>query len=168
MAADREITVSATSPGVWAGRTASASALFDPATLVPCGTSVADVCDTTLVHVDGDGTLALELKAGEGTPDVDLYVYRSDSFGFAGALAGVAAESGADEAVRLPNASGTYLVRAVSFATGSRRVRRRGHAHAAVSRARRRRPPRPPGDARQRPSSRSRVTAGRGREPSRP
>ena len=119
MAADREITVSATSPGVWAGRTASASALFDPATLVPCGTSVADVCDTTLVHVDGDGTLALELKAGEGTPDVDLYVYRSDSFGFAGALAGVAAELGADEAVRLPNASGTYLVRAVSFATGA-------------------------------------------------
>ena len=73
----------------------------------PVRHSVADVCDTTLVHVDGDGTLALELKAGEGTPDVDLYVYRSDSFGFAGALAGVAAESGADEAVRLPNASGT-------------------------------------------------------------
>lgn len=118
--ADRELTVTAAGPAAWQGRTALTSALFDPATLAPCGATAADVCDTTLVHLDGSGTLSLKTaKLDAGTPDVDLYVYRSDAFGLAGPLAAVSAGTGPDETVDLPAASGSYLVAAVSFATGT-------------------------------------------------
>ncbi|MDA0163460.1 glycoside hydrolase [Solirubrobacter ginsenosidimutans] len=119
-AADRELTVSAAATAAWQGRAALASALFDPATLAPCGATDADVCDTTLVHVDGSGTLSLRTASVDaGTPDVDLYVYRSDAFGVAGQLAAVSTGVGADETVDLPAATGSYLVAAVSFATGA-------------------------------------------------
>src|SRR4051794_32312707 len=73
--ADRELKLSAPGTATWQGRTALPSALFDPATLVPCGATAADVCDTTLVHLDGTGTLSLRTaKLDDGTPDVDLYV----------------------------------------------------------------------------------------------
>jgi hypothetical protein len=115
---DREVTVGAGAPAGWDGQAALAGRLFDPATLTPCGSSLADVCDTTLVHVEpsATGTLAFELSGTTATPDVDLYVYRGDGLG---ALAGISAGPGADERVTVPNASGTYLVKAVSFAIGS-------------------------------------------------
>jgi hypothetical protein len=120
VAADRELTVGAAGAASWQGRTALTSALFDPATLTPCGTTAADVCDTTLVHVDGAGTLSLETAAIDAaTPDVDLYVYRSDGFGVAGPLVGVSAGNGPVETVHVPAATGSYLVAAVSFSTGS-------------------------------------------------
>ena len=78
------------------------------------------MCDTTLVHVDGAGTLSLETAAVDAaTPDVDLYVYRSDGFGVAGPLVGVSASTGPAETVHVPAANGSYLVAAVSFSTGS-------------------------------------------------
>ncbi|WP_028066219.1 hypothetical protein [Solirubrobacter soli] len=118
--ADRELTVGVAGEASWLGRTALTSAIFDPATLTPCGSSVADVCDTTLVHVDGAGTLSLETGAVDAaTPDVDLYVYRSDGFGLAGPLVGVSAGAGPAESVHIPAASGDYLAAAVSFSTGS-------------------------------------------------
>src|SRR4051794_16833432 len=115
---DREVTVGAGTPAGWEGQAALAGRLVDPATLTPCGSWLADVCDTTLVHVDPSaaGTLAFQLSGTTGTPDVDLYVYRGDGLG---ALAGVSAGPGADERVTVPNAAGTYLVEAVSFAIGS-------------------------------------------------
>jgi hypothetical protein len=119
-AADRELAVGPSGDVTWQGRTALTSALFDPATLTPCGTTVADVCDTTLVHLDGAGTLSLHSAALDAaTPDVDLYVYRSDGFGLAGALVGVSAGAGPAETVHVPAANGDYLVAAVSFSTGS-------------------------------------------------
>ncbi len=116
---DREVIVGAGSPAGWDGRAALTDALFDPATLVPCGTSAADVCDTTLVNVDPEasGTLALGLSGAAGTPDVDLYVYRSDPLG--PKLAGVSAGPGADERVTVSAAAGSYIVQAVSFAVGT-------------------------------------------------
>src|SRR5262245_59035325 len=77
---DREVTVGSGAPAAWDGLAAPSGRLFDPATLTPCGTSLADFCDTTLVHVDpsATGTLVLELSGGTATPDVDLYVYRGD------------------------------------------------------------------------------------------
>src|SRR4051794_28663532 len=120
VAADRELTVGAAGDASWQGRTALTSALFDPATLAPCGTTAADVCDTTLLHVDGTGSLSLETAAVDAaTPDVDLYVYRSDGFGLAGPLVAVSAGTGPVERVHVPAASGSYLVAAVSFSTGS-------------------------------------------------
>ncbi len=115
---DREVTVGAGAPAGWDGQAALTGRLFDPATLTPCGSSLADVCDTTLVHVDpsATGTLAFELSGTTGTPDVDLYVYRGDGLGV---LAGISVGPGADERVTVPSASGTYLVKAVSFAIGS-------------------------------------------------
>src|SRR4051794_23815032 len=119
LAADREITVGPGSPQQWQGRAALAPSLLEPATLTACSGSPADVCDTTLLHVQGEGTLTVALAArDEGTPDVDLYVYRSDPFGLAGPRAAVSAGPDAAEAVDVPAASGSYLVRAASFALG--------------------------------------------------
>jgi hypothetical protein len=122
-AVDREITVGADAPASWDGRAALAlSNLFDPATLSPCGSSSADVCDTTLVHVspEASGTLAFRLSPLDaGTPDVDLYVFRSDPLGVPAAPAGISAGAGSDEQVVVPFATGTYLVEAVSFSRGS-------------------------------------------------
>src|SRR3954468_20546175 len=119
-AADREITVSATTPQAWQGRAALTTTLLDPATLAPCGGTAADVCDSTLLHVDGAGTLAVKLATVDaGTPDVDLYVYRSDPFGLAGPLVGVSIGPATDEAVDVPTTAGTYLVQAASFSAGS-------------------------------------------------
>ena len=96
----------------------------------------ADVCDTTLVHVDGCGhALARDRGGATRHADVDLYVYRSDAFGLAGPLVGVSAGTGPDEAVDLPSASGSYLVAAVSFSTGrpaSRAARRWPRAPPAI------------------------------------
>jgi hypothetical protein len=122
-AVDRTITVGADAPASWDGRAASTlSNIFDPATLSPCGSTDADVCDTTLVHVspEASGTLALRLSPlGDGTPDVDLYVFRSDPLGVPAAPAGVSIGEGSDEQVVVPSASGSYLVEAVSFSRGS-------------------------------------------------
>src|SRR4051794_40658219 len=149
LAADREITVGPGTPQQWQGRAALAPSLLEPATLLACNGSPADVCDTTLLHVEGEGTLSVALaERDEGTPDVDLYVYRSDPFGLvgplraaraareggppdvalsvyrsvpfgpAGPLPAVPAGPDAAEAVDIPAASGSYLVRAASFALG--------------------------------------------------
>jgi hypothetical protein len=123
-AADRTITVGADNPGAWDGRAAlTLTALFDPATLSPCGATAADVCDSTLVHVDsaaGPGTLAVQLsELDAGTPDVDLYVFRSDPLGAPGTLAGMSTGPGSDERVDVAGAAGDYLVQAVSFSSGS-------------------------------------------------
>jgi hypothetical protein len=118
-AADRELTVSAAGQAVWQGRSALSTALFDPATLTPCGATQADVCDTTLLHVEGTGTLSLRLaQVDAGTPDVDLYVYRSDVSGLAGPLVAVSNGPGPGETVHLAGATGSYLVAGVSFAMG--------------------------------------------------
>jgi hypothetical protein len=119
LAADREITVAAASPQAWEGRAALTASLLEPATLVPCAGTAADVCDTTLLHVHGEGTLSVALAARDAdTPDVDLYVYRSDPLGVPGPLVGVAAGPGANERVEVAFAGGDYLVRGVSFAMG--------------------------------------------------
>ena len=120
VAADREITVSVAAPQTWQGRTALSTALFDPATLTPCGGSHADVCDTTLVKVEGPGTLSLAISPRDpGTGDVDLYVHRPDAFGLPGPLVAASVGSGPNEAVDLPGASGSYVVAAVSFTMGA-------------------------------------------------
>lgn len=122
-AVDRQVTVGADTPAVWDGRAAlELSDIFDPATLSPCGSTAADVCDTTLVHVspDASGTLTFRLSPLDaGTPDVDLYVFRSDALGVPTARAGVSAGTGSDEQVVVPFATGDYLVEAVSFSRGS-------------------------------------------------
>src|SRR4051794_41434863 len=63
-----------------------------------------DVCSSdlrSLLHVAGQGSLAIELAPRDaGTADVDLYVYRTDPFGFPGPLAGVSAAAGAQERVQ--------------------------------------------------------------------
>src|SRR4051794_29955305 len=117
---DRELTVGPAASSGWQGRAAlfSRASPFDPATLTPCGSSIADVCDTTLLHVDpaSTGSLQVRLSAVDAnTPDVDLYVYRSDPLGLPGRLEGVSAGPGPDEQVNVPAASGSYLVSAVSF-----------------------------------------------------
>jgi hypothetical protein len=121
-AADREFTLSAAQPASWEGRAAPAGpvSFFDPVALTPCAGWIGDVCDTTLVHVDGSGTLTLKLAPlTTGTPDVDLYVYRSDALGQRGPLEAASTGASADEAVYVPAATGSYLVSAVSFATGT-------------------------------------------------
>ncbi len=120
VAADREIIVSAAAPQAWQGRTALSTELFHPATLKPCGGSEGDVCDTTLVKVEGAGTLSLGLSPRDaGTGDVDLYVYRPDAFGLSGPLVAASTGAGSNETVHLPNATGSYIVAAVSFAMGA-------------------------------------------------
>ena len=119
-AADREFTVSVTVPAAWEGRAATASNLpdFDPATLLPCESLVA-VCDTTLLHLTGQGTLSVELTPVDATTgDVDLYVHRHDALGVVGPPIAVSAGDGPAERVHVPSASGSYLVRAVSFGIG--------------------------------------------------
>jgi hypothetical protein len=118
-AADREITVSAAAPGAWEGRAAlEAPGVFDPATLMPCVGAVA-VCDSTLVHVDGGGTLTIALAPLAATGDVDLYVHRSDASGLLGPVIAAATGETAAERVDVPRAESSYLVRAVSFGLGT-------------------------------------------------
>ncbi len=120
IAADREIIVTAAAPQAWQGRTALSTALFHPATLKPCGGSEADVCDATLVKVEGAGTLSLAVTPRDpGTGDVDLYVHRPDAFGLPGQFVAASVGAGSNEAVDLPGASGSYIVAAVSFAMGA-------------------------------------------------
>jgi hypothetical protein len=119
-AADREFTISVAAPAAWEGRAATGSALpdFEPATLIPCETVVA-VCDSTVLHVTGSGTLSVELAPVDATTgDVDLYVHRPDALGVVGPPIAVSAADGPAERVDVPAATGSYLVRAVSFGIG--------------------------------------------------
>ena len=125
------------------------------------------------MHVDGAGHARARVRprVDAGTPDVDLYVYRSDRSGFRRA-AGRRLRRGRSRtrrvAPRRPRAAATSS-RAVSFATGtSGFAGSRGAGHlAAPSSPDVDASARAPGGARQRPTRRRRLAAGGGREPAR-
>lgn len=126
--ATREGTVRPGEPFRWDGAMATgANVGYDPAAGEPCGTTPADRCDVTLLHVDvapsfwserGGG---VEVAVDEFRPvaqsDFDLYVYRSDGDGRRGALVASSADvPGAPEAALVDEASGHYLVQVVYYA----------------------------------------------------
>ncbi len=123
-AVDRQITVGADAPASWDGRAALAlSDIFDPATLSPCGSTAADVCDTTLVHVspEASGTLKFRLSP-VGRPGRPTSTSTSSAAMRSACRPRPRASrpgTGSDEQVVVPSASGSYLVEAVSFARGS-------------------------------------------------
>ena len=120
-AADREFTVSVTVPAAWEGRAATASNLpdFDPATLLAVRVARRGVRrDAAAPHGPGNAERRARDRVDATTGDVDLYVHRHDALGVVGPPIAVSAGDGPAERVHVPSASGSYLVRAVSFGIG--------------------------------------------------
>ena len=172
-AADREITVSATAPAAWEGRAALGVGAVRPGHADAVRTlgrrRVRHDARSTSTGRDADASSSRAVDAGTG--DVDLYVYRSDAFGFAGPPVAVSAGDERRRARRRPGGERRATSsRAVSFAHRHGRLRRR--------RARwRRGPPTIPDvdDPRGRqeqlvsdPRRRRRLAAGRRHQPARP
>lgn len=123
LAADRSGTVTPDAPFAWEGPSAVGhNEDYDGAGGTPCGKTVDDYCDETLVQVQaGDfydvsgGGVEFSI-GGYDVPDsdFDLYVYESDATGALGDLVGSSAgPSGDEEAVSIVNADGYYLVRVI-------------------------------------------------------
>jgi hypothetical protein len=126
VAPDRTGEVTPAAPFTWAGTVASGqNQTFDPGVAGPCGKTVDDFCDITLVNVVAGDFFAtsgggVEFATGGAAPgtDLDLFVYRSDAAGNVGELAGVSAGATDEENVSVvgPEASGFFLVIVVYFA----------------------------------------------------
>jgi hypothetical protein len=117
-------TVTPTTPFTWQGPVAVGhNENYDAQSGEPCGRTVADFCDTALVHVlpgdffatNGGGVEFSTSGATVTGTDMDLYVYASDASGARGALVGASAGATADERVSVVNATGYYLVQVVYF-----------------------------------------------------
>jgi hypothetical protein len=116
-------TVTPATPFTWQGPVASGqNQAFDPDTGEPCGQTLADFCDASLVLVSPGDFFAtngggVEFSTSGAAPgsDMDLYVYASDATGSRGPLVGASAGATADESVAIENASGYYLVQVVYF-----------------------------------------------------
>jgi len=122
-AADRSGTTTPATPFTWPGPSAVGhNEGYDGASGEPCGKSVGDYCDATLVNVQAGNFYAssgggVEFVIGDydvPDSDFDLYVYESDASGALGDLVGSSAgPSGEEEQVAVPQASGYYLVRVI-------------------------------------------------------
>jgi hypothetical protein len=123
MAADREGTATPDTPFTWEGVSAVGhNEGYDGVTAEPCGKTVADYCDETLVNADaGDfyetsgGGVEFAIGAYDvPDSDFDLYVYESDASGAVGDLVGASAgAAGEEENVAIVDATGYYLVRVI-------------------------------------------------------
>jgi hypothetical protein len=123
LAPDRSGTVTPEAPFTWAGAVASGhNQSFDPAEAGPCGKTVADYCDITLVDVvPGNFYEAMrggvEFSTGGARPgtDLDLFVFESDASGKVGDFVGASGGATDEERVSIVGATGFYLVVAVYF-----------------------------------------------------
>jgi hypothetical protein len=116
-APDRTVTVTGDTPASWTGPAQPAANQSTEGE--PCGKSVTDYCDQTLVNVAVEGTLKVDVN-GFSTPvdDFDLVVYKSDASGTRGDRVGSSGNVASQaESVSLPHASGYYLVRVVYYQT---------------------------------------------------
>ena len=122
LAADREFTVSATGPRPGrAARDRFERRDFDPATLHPCGRS--SRCATRRCCTSRAGNAERRAHTVDATTgDVDLYVYRHDASGSSARSSPSPPAPDRAERVHVPAASGSYLVRAVSFGIGTTAV----------------------------------------------
>lgn len=110
-------------PFAWQGTVGSGQNLnFDAASAGPCGKTLSDYCDTTLINVvPGNfynvaaGGVEFATTGRSSPEDIDVYVYRSDAAGNVGAFVGASAGGTADERVSVLDASGYYLVIAVYY-----------------------------------------------------
>ena len=122
-AVDRSGSVTPDAPFSWEGPSAVAhNEGYDGPSGEPCGKTVADYCDETLVNVDAGDFFAtsgggVEFAIGGydvADSDFDLYVYASDASGAVGELVGSSADvAGVEENVAIQEASGYYLVRVI-------------------------------------------------------
>lgn len=120
---DRTGVVTPDQPFAWQGPSAIGhNEGYNGATGEPCGDTVADRCDETLINADAGDFYesfggGVEFTIGDydvADSDFDLYVYESDPEGTLGELVGSStAPSGAEEAVAIPEAAGYYLVRVI-------------------------------------------------------
>jgi hypothetical protein len=120
---DRMGTVTPDTPFAWEGPSAVGhNEDYDGAAGEPCGKTVADYCDQTLVNVvpgdfyetSGGGVEFSVRNFDVPDSDFDLYVYESDASGALGDLVGASAgPSGQEESVAVQNATGYYLVRVI-------------------------------------------------------
>jgi hypothetical protein len=116
-------TVTPTAPFTWQGPVASGQNQgYDAVSGEPCGQTLADFCDATLVLVAPGNFFAsngggVEFSTSGAVPgsDMDLYVYASDATGARGQFVGASAGATADERVSIENATGYYLVQVVYF-----------------------------------------------------
>jgi hypothetical protein len=120
---DHSGSASPAAPFAWQGTVGSGQNLnFDAASAGPCGKTLSDYCDTTLVNVvPGNfynvaaGGVEFATKGRSSPEDIDLYVYKSDAAGNVGAFVGASAGGTADERVSVLDATGYYLLIAVYY-----------------------------------------------------
>jgi hypothetical protein len=117
---DRQGTVTPTTPFTWTGPVATGhNEDYDPVSGQPCGKTVADYCDVTLVNVQAGNFFetsggGVEFSIADTPPnDFDLYVYASDAAGTRGQLVGSSAGPTDVESTAIINANGYYLVRVI-------------------------------------------------------
>src|SRR5918995_3522539 len=105
-------TVTPTTPFTWQGpAVVGHNENYNAQSGEPCGQTVADLCDTALVHVvpgdffatNGGGVEFSTSGATVPGTDMDLYVYASDASGARGALVGASAGPTAHERVSVVN-----------------------------------------------------------------
>jgi uncharacterized repeat protein (TIGR01451 family) len=135
---DRTGTVDPNTPFDWEGTLASGANLnYSAQTGEPCGKTLEDYCDVTLLNVNvapsfwdtqgGGVQISLDNFTPNAGSDFDLYVYKSDASGSRGVLVGSSGNiPGLPESTTIPNASGYYLVQVVYFAVTASRYS--GHA----------------------------------------
>jgi len=124
-------TVEPATPFTWEGTQATGASLdYSAQTGEPCGKTLQDYCDVTLLNVNvapsywdtrGGG---VQISIGNYTPDAasdfDLYVYKSDANGTRGVLVGSSPNvPSLPESTTISNASGYYLVQVVYFAVAA-------------------------------------------------
>ncbi|MGI9020233.1 MAG: sialidase family protein [Solirubrobacterales bacterium] len=123
---DREVTVTPQEAGSWDGTLGNGTnQSYDAASGKPCGNSLEEFCDVTLLRVRAPNDYwdtrggGVRVDIGDFTvpaSDFDLYIYKSNRDGKVGTLVDTSAGlPGAEETAEIPEADGYYRIHVVYY-----------------------------------------------------